>query len=283
MKLCLKSNIFLRENIVDVSVIIPTYNSRKTIEKTIESINLQTVKPLEIIIVDDCSSDTRQKNLLRVIQKNNSNINVVFLNKNQGPSTARNIGWKIAKGKYVTFLDSDDIWHPQKLEIQYKYMETNVEVDFLCCPKKVIKNKNIIDFYNIKIDEKIKYITLNPIRLLFKTAGSTSSVMLRRNIKHRFLDGKKYSEDYLLWLEILFTHKGVLLNKALVASFKELYGEAGLSSNLWKMEKGELETYTILRKKGYINFKLMCMAYTFSLFKYVRRYLKCNVFKQEKI
>ena len=263
--------------IANVSVIIPVYNSEYTIERTVDSVMNQTFLPLEIIIVDDCSTNKICEEILFKLKNKYAEIQIICLQENAGPATARNVGWNIAKGKYIAFLDSDDVWHPQKLEIQYKYMEEHSDVYFLWHHKKIIKNNNLNEFYNQKIVNNYNIIELNPYRLLFKhyTSGGTSSVMLRNNIKSRFEERKKYSEDYLLWLEILFNHKGLLLNVFLAASFKADYGEAGLSSNLWLLEKGELETFKILNNNGYINVFLRILASLFSLIKFGIRYLKC--------
>ena len=258
----------------DISVIIPVYNSEKTIMRTIDSVMNQTLLPLEVIIVDDCSTNSQNRDLLIALSNKYERVKIIFLNKNSGPATARNSAWNIAKGKYIAFLDSDDVWHPKKLEIQYKFLEKNKDVYFLWHHKKIIKYKQINEFYNTVVNNSINSILINPKKLLFKhyTSGATSSVMLRNNVKYRFLDRKKYSEDYLLWLEILFNHQGVLLDTDLAASFKADYGEAGLSSSLWKLEKGELETFKILQNKGYIDIFLRSLASIFSLCKYVRRY-----------
>lgn len=263
------------EKNISVTVIIPTFNSQKTIERAINSVVNQTFKSFEIIIVDDCSTDIKCNEVLRVLANKYNYINVMFLEKNSGPATARNTAWNMAKGKYIAFLDSDDVWHPQKLEIQYKFLEKNKEVYFLWHHKKIIKHQKLNGFYNTIVDDSINTIIVNPIRLLFKhyTNGSTSSVMLRNNVKYRFLDGKKYSEDYLLWLEILFNYKGVLLDTNLAASFKADYGESGLSLNLWKHEKGELETFRVLYKRCFISYLFYICASFFSLLKFVRRIL----------
>lgn len=76
----------------------------------------------------------------------------------------------------------------------------------------------------------------------------------------------------MLWLEILFKNKGVLIEKNLAAAFKPLYGTGGLSKNLWKIEKGELETFKILQQKGYISVLLRYIVSCFSFFKFLRRY-----------
>ncbi len=266
---------YFNSKIGDISVIIPVYNSEKTVERTIDSVMKQTLLPSEVIVVDDCSTNHQSRDLLIDLSNKYKIVKTIFLNKNSGPATARNSAWNIANGKYIAFLDSDDVWHPKKLEIQYKFLEKNEDVYFLWHHKKIIKYQRVNEFYNTIVDDSVHTIIINPIRLLFKhyTNGSTSSVMLRNNVKYRFLDGKKYSEDYLLWLEILFNYKGVLLDTNLAASFKADYGEAGLSSSLWNLEKGEINTFKILKKKKYINFIICFFAINFSILKFFRRFI----------
>ncbi len=92
-----------------VSIITPTYNSEKYIQQTIQSVRNQTYQNWEMIIVDDCSSDDTIK-IIEEIQKNEPRISLIKSDKNSGPAISRNKGIEKAKGKYMTFLDADDIW-----------------------------------------------------------------------------------------------------------------------------------------------------------------------------
>lgn len=105
-----------------VSVIVPNYNCEKYIEETLNSILNQTYKNIEIIVIDDCSNDKSFEIALDYSQKH-SNIIVEKLEKNSGAATARNRGIELANGKYIAFLDSDDIWLETKLEKQIRFME----------------------------------------------------------------------------------------------------------------------------------------------------------------
>lgn len=109
-----------------VSVIIPCYNSESWIEETLLSVYNQSYQNIEVIIIDDGSTD-RTKEII-VSQKKE---NIYFSQKNKGPSAARNLGIKMARGKYIAFLDSDDIWEKEKLSIQVGYLETNEDVDLV--------------------------------------------------------------------------------------------------------------------------------------------------------
>lgn len=264
----------------DVSVIIPVYNSKDTVERAVESVIKQTVLPQEIILIDDCSTDKLTIKCLKNLKDKYKDIidfKLILCTENKGPGTARNIGWNIAKSKYIAFLDSDDVWHPQKIEIQYDFMQKNTDIQF-CTHQIIVTKENLQKKFN-DIDNKknLNFTELNPHRLLFKHyCDGTPCVMLKRDLNHRFKERKKYSEDYLLWLEILFKNRGFLIEKNLTATFKPLYGTGGLSKNLWKIEKGELETFKILQQKGYISILLRYFVSCFSLLKFFRRIIICN-------
>ena len=99
--------------------------------------------------------------------------------------------------------------------------------------------------------------------------------MLKRDIKFRFPENQRYAEDYYLWLEILLS--GGICYKSdlkLAYLYKASYGESGLSSKLWDMEKGELNNFKVMYKKKYINLFEFLVVYVFSFLKYLRRVVK---------
>ncbi|MDD2465991.1 MAG: glycosyltransferase family 2 protein [Desulfobulbus sp.] len=101
------------QNSNSISVIIPTFNRAKIIHEAIDSVLLQTYKPIEIIVIDDGSSDETKEALELYIRE--QKIRYIYQN-NAGVSSARNVGIEISKGKWLAFLDSDDRWHPDKLQ-----------------------------------------------------------------------------------------------------------------------------------------------------------------------
>jgi len=107
----------------DISVIIPYYNREKYIHDTVQSVLTQTLKPLEIIIVNDCSRESARWELDRYAEA----CRIVDLRRNVGLAGARNAGMRVARGKYIALLDDDDIWLPHKLEAQCSYMEQHPE------------------------------------------------------------------------------------------------------------------------------------------------------------
>ena len=104
-----------------VSIITPSYNSSQFIKECVSSVLRQTYRNWELIIVDDCSRDN-SRNIIRDLAKKDTRINTVFLQKNVGAAEARNIAIRKARGKYIAFLDSDDIWLENKLKKQIKFM-----------------------------------------------------------------------------------------------------------------------------------------------------------------
>lgn len=107
-----------------VSIIMPAYNCGQFVEETIHSVQAQTYQDWEIIFVDDCSTDDTIE-IVQRLQKNDSRIKLFQNRTNSGAAVSRNYALREAKGKWVAFLDSDDLWDPTKLEKQVRYMEEN--------------------------------------------------------------------------------------------------------------------------------------------------------------
>ncbi len=105
-----------------VSIIMPSYNCGQYVEQTIRSVQAQTYQNWEIIFVDDCSTDDTE-NIVRSI--NDSRIRYYKNEKNSGAAVSRNAALRHAKGRWIAFLDSDDLWEPNKLERQIRFMEDN--------------------------------------------------------------------------------------------------------------------------------------------------------------
>ena len=256
-----------------VSVIIPCYRCAVTIERAVDSVLNQTQVPEEIILVDDFSDDgsatiSYLKNLKQKYQK--FSIQILSLEKNQGPGSARNEAWKIASQPYIAFLDADDSWYPNKLELQYSWMKSHPEV--LLTAHSSIQLFN--DSHQKQFNHCKNFYPLNIIKLLFFNCIPTRSVMLKREIQYRFSPGKRYAEDYLLWLSIaLDRHPIYFLGLPLSYSYKNEFGDSGLSSHMWQMEMGELNNYFLLFKTNKMSFFLFFTCSAYSLIKYIRRSL----------
>lgn len=150
---------------MEISVIIPCYNSFYLMKRCLQSLENQTFKEFEIIIVDDCSQDGSYEKLLDYKKKNLKKVRVYRSLKNIGAGGARNIGIKYAKGKYLTFCDSDDWYEENFLELMY-YNITKYKADVIMCNyKKVFENgcsKNVDYVFNFEsTTPKEAYIALS--------------------------------------------------------------------------------------------------------------------------
>src|SRR5690554_3195610 len=108
----------------EVSVITANYNCERFIEATIKSVLSQSFANFEMIIVDDCSTD-RGVEIIRKYCSLDPRIKLIELQQNSGPAVARNVAIEVARGRFLAFLDSDDQWTPDKLEIQIDFMKKN--------------------------------------------------------------------------------------------------------------------------------------------------------------
>lgn len=183
-----------------VSIITPAYNASADIEASIKSAIEQTYSNWEMLITDDCSTDNTREIILRY-----SNIDprvILLQNKvNSGPAEARNNSLNIAKGRYIAFLDSDDLWLPEKLESQIGYMNQK-ECGFCFTQYRRFVD---LDETGRLIDVPDKKITYS--QLLKGNCIYTSTVLIDKEVSGEFKMTKTFYDDYVLWLELL--KKGV--------------------------------------------------------------------------
>ena len=251
------------------SVIIPCYNAEHTIIRALKSVVNQSYKDFEIIIVDDGSTDNTKHCIEKYL--NNKNIRHKYIyQKNKGPSSARNNAIKNSNGKYLAFLDSDDEWHLDKLIIQYESI-VNLNARFISCDYQ-------IDAFKENSIRNIKKYVFNDFLISNKT--STPCTVIDKELFEKvggFDETMSYSEDYNLWLKVTLIEPLYKTNQPLVLLHKKPYGEAGLSSKLWAMEKGELHNYTYFYRNKDINIFLYLFIICFSILKYFRRLIYANI------
>lgn len=179
-----------------VSIVTPAYNGARFIKQTIDSVLAQTYANWEMVIVDDCSTDGTAE-LVERIGAADSRIRLIRQPKNGGPARARNAALQAARGRYVAFVDSDDLWLPQKLENQLRFMR---------------ERDSVFSFTGFRrIDESgAKVGQLRPIpaelsypELLKNTAIVTSTVVIDRERVGSFVMPITYYDDFATWLAIL--------------------------------------------------------------------------------
>ncbi len=180
-----------------VSIITPTFNSEEFLSQTIDSILNQSYKAWELIIVDDYSTDNTIQ-LIDTYQKKHSNISLIQNTTNQGAGVSRNKGIIAAKGDFIAFLDADDLWKPNKLEVQINLMiKNNLDVCFSSYDLIDEDGNNL--FKRVKALPELTYNKLlrsNYVGNLTgvyncKTLGKIPSTKLRKR------------QDWILWLEAI--------------------------------------------------------------------------------
>lgn len=256
------------------SVVIPCFNSEKTITNAVESIIKQTVLPYEIIIVDDYSTDNSYNTALKCKKKFSSvSITIIKLHKNFGPAFARNLGIKSSSTDLIAFLDADDEWHPRKMEIQL-FLMRRFDLHITGSLVYAVDDERLKKFREIFFQDpdinniRIKFISSSSI--IFSNKLVTPTVVIKKN-HINFNDNLRYSEDFDMWISYLNINKNIracIVLYPLVKLSKASFGAGGLSANLVKMEIGEL--YVLL--KNFSNAPLLTpFALIFSIFKFFRR------------
>lgn len=252
-----------------VSVVVPMYNAEKTIGDCLTSIISQGLKNIEILVVDDGSTDGGSAIVRRMMHSPKGKNIRLITKQNGGVSSARNMGIKESKGDYIALCDSDDEWLPGKLERQITLLENRPGIDFIGCGR----NNEGVSF----LFKRIKSIYRVKVRdLMFKMNPQSSTAVFRRNAA---LDVGFYNEnlpcaedgDY--WIRFCAKKKFFVMPDNLVVTGrgKPNYGHSGLSSNLKLMEVGELENMRMAFNSGYIGISVYIAAVAFSLSKYIRR------------
>ncbi len=194
-----------------VSVIIPTYNRAFTIERAVNSVLDQNWAPLELIVVDDGSTDETA----RILAARSSDRRLTLLRQNnRGVSAARNLGILHSKGELTAFLDSDDEWLPGKLAAQVDFMAANPTARLVQTREIWMRNGRRVN-PGRKHLKKAGDIFLDSVKLCLI---SPSAVMLRRQVLDEvglFDETLPAAEDYDLWLRILRLHPAGLIDREL--------------------------------------------------------------------
>jgi len=212
-----------------VSVITPVYNVASVIESTLDSMLMQSYKNLEIVLVDDCSKDNSAEIIAKYTDKYP---NIVYhkQEKNGGAAVARNTALKLAKGRYVAFLDSDDLWCEGKLEKQLAFMKEKDAA--ICCTAMDCIDEDGNSLNSVRqVRERITYKFL-----LKNTMIATSTVLIDRNKTGDFqMPLRRGGQDYATWL-MLMRNGTVCWGLNEVLSHYRVMSNS-LSSNKWKSIK----------------------------------------------
>src|SRR5690606_18841039 len=142
-----------------VSIVMPCYNAEDLISYSIGSVLKQTNRDWELIVADDCSTDSSRE-IIKAISDSDSRVQLIKLSENSGVSAARNAAIEQAKGEYIAFLDSDDLWDPEKLQVQVEFMQQNQYQLSHTAYRKIDINNKVLSKYIGASTEGVSYNSL---------------------------------------------------------------------------------------------------------------------------
>ncbi len=230
-----------------VSIIMPNYNGEKFISKSIESVIVQTYKNWELIICDDCSKD-KSVEIIKKYCDIDERVKLYLNEKNSGAAVTRNNAIEKARGRFIAFLDSDDLWVPEKLEKQIKFMIEN-NYSFTCSNYYVIdENDELISDFRPK---KGKY---NRKDILKSNSIGCLTVIIDKNVidNVNMPTAAIKREDFACWLDVLKKVEFCFNIDEFLAKYRK---HTSVSSNKFKMMKYQWNVY---RKVEKINFFSSC-------------------------
>lgn len=219
-----------------VSVIVPAYNAEKTLEAAVRSVLAQTMTDWELLLLDDCSRDGTWA-LAQRLAGEDERIRILRHDANRGVSYSRNLGVRTAEGEYVAFLDSDDLWAPDKLEKQLALAREHPEGTLYFTGSAFISADGRANRYILSVPERVDYRTL-----LRQNVISCSSVLARRELLLRYpMENDAIHEDYAVWLKILRREGDAFAVNEPLLTYR--VSEHSKSGNKWRAAGMTFATY----------------------------------------
>ena len=249
-----------------ISVVMPAYNCAKSIAGAVDSALMQNV-PLEVIVINDCSPDNLDEVMARYAE--NSAVRYIKNEHNMGAAKSRNRGVQLAEGRYIAFLDSDDIWREGKLSRQMALLESTGAV--LCCTaRELMTPEGECTGRVIPVKEEISYGDL-----LKHNSINCSSVLIRREAALEFpMEHEDSHEDYITWMKVLQKFgSAVGINEPML-----LYRLSNTGKSGSKLKSAGM-TYQAYRYMGFSTAKSLSCFCSYALHgagKYLGSYVKSN-------
>lgn len=228
-----------------VSIITPVYNAERFLRQTIDSVLRQEYKCWEMILVDDCSTDNSEK-IIKEYMKNDSRIKYIRLEVNSGAAVSRNIAIENSNGRYIAFLDSDDIWTPSKLKVQIEFMKKN-NIGFSFSDYKVMTEEGQEINRVIRVPKEIDYKGYLKNTII----GCLTVVIDRKICGDFYMVNIRKNQDMATWLAIMKTgRKAYGINECL-GVYRLVDGS--ISNNKIKAAKSVWKTYREVEKFNIIR------------------------------
>lgn len=248
-----------------VSVIMPAFNAEKTIEASMLSVVNQTYKNIELILINDKSTDDTDAIVNDIIkQYPDKKINYIKKSINEGVAEARNTGFRAVQGEYIAFLDSDDLWHKEKIEKQLQSLKETAGYFSITSYEVIDSNSNKLNKL-MSVGSKVDYFT----QLKGSRIGCLTVLIDRKVVQEDIIMPSIGHEDYLTWQRILKKHgPATPLDECL--AYYRVHNNTQ-SSNKIKAAKWQYSIYRKHLKLNVIQSLYFQMFYVINaLFKYKR-------------
>lgn len=259
-----------------VSIITPSYNSAEYIGEMIESILAQTYTEWELLITDDCSSDDSAA-IVESYAAKDPRIKLFRLANNSGAGVARNKSIEEAKGRYIAFCDSDDLWKPHKLEKQLEFMRKN-RYEFVYCKSDVVDTAGKV----IAINNRVRRVSYRST-IIVNFIGTSSAIYDTQRIGKIYMKDVRKRQDWLLWIDILRLTRHAYCTPERLSSWRT-GNENSLSAR-----KSSLFGYHLMIYRDYLGFSapaafLMCYGLSLPCFLVKKiRYRLTNLLRRREL
>jgi len=249
-----------------VSILTPTYNTEKFIRATIESVQNQTYQNWEMILVDDASTD-KTVSIIEEFAQNDSRIKLFRLSKNSGNGFARNEALEKASGKYIAYLDADDVWFPQKLEKQLQFLKSNnlpFTFSFYDCIDEEGNNLN----RRVESPQPLTYKQL----FFCNYIGNLTAIYDAEYFGKIKLESSEKRQDWRIWLTILKQLKTVKAVPEPLAFYR--IRKDSISSSKFKLIKHNFGVYREFLKFNFVVSVLLMIRFLFTQLIIKPKYIK---------
>lgn len=238
-----------------ISIITTVRNGEKYILETLNNIKDQTFSNYEYIIVDDGSTDGTIGVINDFLIKNENLSIKLIQSKTVGRGKALNLAVKNANYEWISIIDADDLWHNQKLEIQYEIINNHPEIDLLATKSSIFSDSKDITLSG-KVDKKFSIINKNS--LLYTNSISHSSVLIRKELAS-YDDTRKSQFDYELWLRISFEQNATIAILSSTMNFHRVHVEQsfeGKGGRLYRLRAFKIKSFYCFK-----YFKMLPLLY----------------------
>lgn len=235
-----------------ITIVTPSWNSEKYIANTIRSVQNQTYENWEMIIVDDCSSDNTVK-IVKEIVASDHRIKLLVQDQNGGAAKARNRSMLTGKGRFIAYLDADDVWKPSKLEKQVAFMK-NKKCGFSCTSYEVIDDEGKPKNKYIHMIPKVNYVGFLTNNLLQTVGIMVDTAIVDK--KYLVMPDLRRRQDAATWLQILKAGYDCYGLDEILAEYRRT--DNSLSSNKIKAIKG---VWNLYRDVEHLSFPFSCYCF----------------------